>query len=975
MKKVRPNNSGITIVALVVSIVVILILAGITIYLAVGNNGIISKAEEARTETIKAEEKTAIELAVEYLKMNDIIENEDNFNANNLEIEIEKNYGHGENSVDVKGENILIVTFTETKNKYIVNADGTIIEADSIEFDLIYYIKKQGTSVDIVLVPISQNENGSAEILCPDGKTINVAIGEERIYTVTESGIYTFTGKYLDHTVTKEIKIDNDSQESVGNIESGDIETKIVPSGITNKNVEVTIINKKTEYTLQYSLDSKDWSDYSTPIIMQKNGPIYVRLAKGTLTSPNYITINITNIDKLPPQNFTPTATTTTNSITLSGSTKDATATTTDASSGIKAYYFSKDNGASWVGGSLSTSYTFTGLTQGKEYNLKMKATDNAGNEKTTDSVSATTNKVTEPTPSNTTFSYEPSTWTKGNVTVKIITTVEGYTLQYSTNGTNWINYDKEITKKENGPIYARIIDSTGQTSTQYVTGNVANIDKLPPQSFKPTATSFINSITILGSTNDAAETSTNGSSGIKAYYFSKDNGSSWVGGTLSTNYTFSDLNSGSTYNLKMKAVDNAGNEIITETISQQTLTPLPQFSYTGEYEILNDDDTEYVTGNPNWKIKFLTSGTLTMQRDMKIDAFLVGGGASGGGGYVGDKGSVTGGSGGPGYSETYIGINLAAGTSYDIVVGNGGTASGYSKSGSNGETTTAFGKSVAGGNKGTAAGWGGNGSNGTGGTEKYEFDEYYPASTIKYSVRGGGKANTGASGKGGYSFDGGGAGGSGTVIIRNNRTIEETVPITFSYTGNYEIVNDDDTPYTAGNPNWKIKLLTSGTFKFTKTSNFNGNIDVFMVGGGASGGGGYVGDKGSVTGGSGGPGYNETYLNINILTGAAYDVVIGSGGVASEYSSSGSDGGTTTAFGRTAMGGKKGGSANWLGNGSNGDGGQETYAFGNISMGNTKYSVNGGGNRNTGNSGYGGNGFSGGSVGGSGIVIIRNKR
>lgn len=43
--------------------------------------------------------------------------------------------------------------------------------------------------------------------------------------------------------------------------------------------------------------------------------------------------------------------------------------------------------------------------------------------------------------------------------------------------------------------------------------------------------------------------------------------------------------------------------------------------------------------------------------------------------------------------------------------------------------------------------------------------------------------------------------------------------------------------------------------------------------------------------------------------------------------------------------------------------------------MGNTKYSVNGGGNRNTGNSGYGGNGFNGGSVGGSGIVIIRNKR
>ncbi len=42
------NNKGITLVALVVTIVVLLILAGVSINLVLGNNGIIVKAREAQ---------------------------------------------------------------------------------------------------------------------------------------------------------------------------------------------------------------------------------------------------------------------------------------------------------------------------------------------------------------------------------------------------------------------------------------------------------------------------------------------------------------------------------------------------------------------------------------------------------------------------------------------------------------------------------------------------------------------------------------------------------------------------------------------------------------------------------------------------------------------------------------------------------------------------------------------------------------
>ena len=47
------NERGITLVALVVTIVVLLILAGVTITYALSNNGIFERAKEARDKCIK----------------------------------------------------------------------------------------------------------------------------------------------------------------------------------------------------------------------------------------------------------------------------------------------------------------------------------------------------------------------------------------------------------------------------------------------------------------------------------------------------------------------------------------------------------------------------------------------------------------------------------------------------------------------------------------------------------------------------------------------------------------------------------------------------------------------------------------------------------------------------------------------------------------------------------------------------------
>ena len=64
IKKIKTNNAGITIVALVVTIIVLLILAGITIGTITGDNGIINKAQEAKNDTNYAQWEEKIDQAI-----------------------------------------------------------------------------------------------------------------------------------------------------------------------------------------------------------------------------------------------------------------------------------------------------------------------------------------------------------------------------------------------------------------------------------------------------------------------------------------------------------------------------------------------------------------------------------------------------------------------------------------------------------------------------------------------------------------------------------------------------------------------------------------------------------------------------------------------------------------------------------------------------------------------------------------------
>ena len=326
------------------------------------------------------------------------------------------------------------------------------------------------------------------------------------------------------------------------------------PNDWTNKDVTVTASTTEKNFALQTKKDNGEWQTTGTQTFTE-NGTIYARLWDG-INAGAETKLNVTNIDKLVPNAFTPKATVTTNSIKVDGTTTDATATSTNGSSGIKEYRFSKDGGKTYTNAQTSATYTFSRLTQNVEYTIVVEAKDNAGNT-TTGTVKATTGTV--PTASGAT--YTPNTWTSGKVTVTL-PTKSGYTTVYTTNGTaptkDSTKYSAAFTVSSNCKINYLYTDGTNIGGAGTV--NVTNIDKLVPNAFTPKATVTTNSIKVDGTTTDAQATSTNGSSGIKEYRFSKDGGKTYTNAQTSATYTFSRLTQNVEYTIVVEAKDNAGN-------------------------------------------------------------------------------------------------------------------------------------------------------------------------------------------------------------------------------------------------------------------------------------------------------------------------------------------------------------------------------------------------------------------------------
>ena len=146
------KNKGITLVALVITIIVLLILAGVSISLVVGDNGVLTQAQNAKSETKKADADNAMNLSLSSLSTN-FMANEwkddtsakiyDYVTAGELEYELE-NYGF---KIYKIGASTATPTATE-EDKSITDStiliDGDAKNSNEIRTTLDVYIYDNG---------------------------------------------------------------------------------------------------------------------------------------------------------------------------------------------------------------------------------------------------------------------------------------------------------------------------------------------------------------------------------------------------------------------------------------------------------------------------------------------------------------------------------------------------------------------------------------------------------------------------------------------------------------------------------------------------------------------------------------------------------------------------------------------------------------------------------------------------------------
>lgn len=497
------NNKGITIIALVVTIIILLILSSISISYVVNKNGIIDSVN-------KNKENAEIKSIESKLQMESTSFNIQNNGKLNLEKYMSKVGKIDEWKVNENDEEDEIEESVKKNVKEIVVNDKYVFE---IKLDnegiKIEYLGKKGKLGPRVIwhtysntydtltlnVVTRRNKGGNIQYWIKErgGRDYELKFeGQNNEYTFKQLDI---NKKYTIKVIAK--KGDKQSAPYIIDVdmvklpELTDKNTTFAknPENWTNDTVKVTARTTITGYTIQTSQDGEKWENITYQTV-DKNGKVYARLSDGHNSGRVYET-DVTNIDKLAPNTFTPTATSTTKSITVTASTTDAAAANGSGSSGIAGYRFSKDNGSTWTEYQISGEYTWDNLPQTTNYTIKVEAKDNAGNVRQ-GSVSKGTGTVETATGGT----YNPTTWTNGNVTVTL-PTKSGFTTRYTTDGTkptkDSTQYTGQFTVSRNCTITYVYTDGVNIGGTGAL--SVTNIDKTQPVVTETTATT--NKITI----------------------------------------------------------------------------------------------------------------------------------------------------------------------------------------------------------------------------------------------------------------------------------------------------------------------------------------------------------------------------------------------------------------------------------------------------------------------------------------------
>lgn len=300
MKKLE-NNKGITLLALVITIVILIILATASMLAIFGENGLMQSTEKGRDEHQKAEAREQLELVLADA-YNEKHANKKEYNEN----EYLDNFIYSQ-----KPE----ADITETE----ISLNGYTFELERSVPELGQYIGKNGQLLPTLRIVEKTTHSIKVEVIRSEGiKSFKYSYkekGKEEFSQAVEnaSNTYTFEGLESDKIYVVKVECVKDGEKHIserivqlGKIPSGKIKAKSIKW--SNKEATVTIATEEEEYQIQWQKNGIEEGKWTTEkkgikevnIGAVKSGDnIYVRLFDG-VNGGDYLTINI--VDKVAPK-------------------------------------------------------------------------------------------------------------------------------------------------------------------------------------------------------------------------------------------------------------------------------------------------------------------------------------------------------------------------------------------------------------------------------------------------------------------------------------------------------------------------------------------------------------------------------------------------------------------------------------------------------------------------------------------------
>ena len=194
MKNLLKNKNGITLISLVVTIIILLILAGISIGMLSGDNGVLRQAGNAKTQTDIAEEKEILQTAslatISKEKYGDL-------SKDKLDMELNKYSGIAGTQETDEG---IEVTFSSGRT-YLVDSDGNVelllakpkIASSKIVNSSGSEVSEPEEAEQLYIIITPSIDGGTIEsLICNEGNTVEKQNDGTYKVAISKNGTYTF---------------------------------------------------------------------------------------------------------------------------------------------------------------------------------------------------------------------------------------------------------------------------------------------------------------------------------------------------------------------------------------------------------------------------------------------------------------------------------------------------------------------------------------------------------------------------------------------------------------------------------------------------------------------------------------------------------------------------------------------------------------------------------------------------------------